>query len=228
MGVKRRVTAAVRAFRNPGLVDDAIAIRSAALDWKASPLRDDRVLSVAQRALTRTKMGAGKMLELRADKSSVSRHFADFEYFSLNLDNNFEDAKGKSTDIVGFEAIPDESFDFVFSADVFEHLEKPWITAAEISRILKPGGVTVHSTLFSWRYHPQPVDFWRFSAEGLKSLFPDLDCLDSDFDFTERRRDLRGQGAHVVAPDAFGGWRENVSVFYAGQKPLATKHPKGI
>ena len=46
------------------------------------------------------------------------------------------------------ETIPDESFDLVVSSDVFEHVERPWLAAAEIGRILKPGGLA---------HHPHPV-----------------------------------------------------------------------
>ena len=75
----------------------------------------------------------------------------------------------------------------------------------------------MHSTLFALRYHPCPIDYFRFTAPGLKSLF-DLDCLYSDFDYSERRRDVRGQGRYALKPDLLGGWRENVRVHYAGVK----------
>ena len=40
----------------------------------------------------------------------------------------------------------------------------PWLAAAEIARILKPGGLAITHTLFSWRNHPCPIDYWRFST----------------------------------------------------------------
>ena len=160
------------------------------------------------------------MLEVGGRMNPRDKDFPMFTYHSLDLDGA---PGGVSNTMIGdltdCPHIPDESFDFIFSFDVFEHIDKPWLAAAETQRLLRPGGVTVHSTLFSWRYHPCPIDYWRYTAEGLRSLFGDLECLHSAFDFTERRRDVRGQGGNAVAPDSFGGWRENVRVNYAGRKP---------
>jgi SAM-dependent methyltransferase len=47
---------------------------------------------------------------------------------------------------------PAETFDFVYSLRVFQHLDRPAATAAEIGRVLKPGGVAyVDLTLYTGR-----------------------------------------------------------------------------
>lgn len=114
-----------------------------------------------------------------------------------------------------------ESFDFVCATDVFEHLQRPWIAAQNVVSLLRPGGVAYISTVWSWRYHPLPVDYWRFSHECLKFLFKDLNCIEADFDDTQRRKDIRGfwpDGRDHVEIDELGGWRENWSVYFIGQK----------
>jgi SAM-dependent methyltransferase len=63
------------------------------------------------------------------------------------------------------------SFDAVVSGAVLEHLEAPWLFAAEVNRVLKPGGVVYHLVPGAWPAHAQPNDFWRMSAEGLRVLF---------------------------------------------------------
>lgn len=63
------------------------------------------------------------------------------------------------------------SVDAVISAYVMEHLEAPWIVAAEINRILRPGGLTMHHAPHAWPLHAAPNDFWRFSDAGLQTLF---------------------------------------------------------
>lgn len=63
------------------------------------------------------------------------------------------------------------SFDAVFSGAVLEHLAMPWIVAAEINRVLRPGGLTYHITPQAWPLHEVPNDFWRFSDEALRLLF---------------------------------------------------------
>lgn len=51
-------------------------------------------------------------------------------------------------DITKCPQIPDNTYDMVFSIDVFEHINKPWLAAKEIVRILKPGGVSYHIAPF--------------------------------------------------------------------------------
>jgi SAM-dependent methyltransferase len=57
------------------------------------------------------------------------------------------------------------------SDDVFEHLEVPWLAAAEAQRILMIDGLVLISVPTIWPEHAAPNDFWRFSVEGLRSLF---------------------------------------------------------
>ncbi len=63
------------------------------------------------------------------------------------------------------------SFDAIFSAAVLEHLAMPWIVAAEINRVLRPGGLTYHITPQAWPVHEEPNDFWRFTDAALRLLF---------------------------------------------------------
>jgi hypothetical protein len=63
------------------------------------------------------------------------------------------------------------SLDGVFSVAVLEHLAAPWVAAAEINRVLRIGGLTIHVTVQTWPIHEQPNDFWRMSDRGLDMLF---------------------------------------------------------
>ncbi len=105
----------------------------------------------------------------------------------------------------------------VYSIDTIEHLRMPWLVAGEIARVLKPGGITFHTSVFTTRYQPMPEDFFRFTPEGMKALFAGFECLTAEFDATER---------HCSAPrrsgtgDIFGGSREGWRVTYAGRKAL--------
>jgi SAM-dependent methyltransferase len=83
---------------------------------------------------------------------------------------------GLNVDIVGdahglSRFLREGSVDAVFSASVLEHLQAPWLLAAEINRVLKPGGLIYHQVPGAWPAHAQPNDFWRISAEGLRVLF---------------------------------------------------------
>ena len=64
----------------------------------------------------------------------------------------------------------DETFDYVISDQVIEHLENPFKAINESNRVLKRGGIAIHTTCFLNYYHPAPNDFWRFSPECLKFI----------------------------------------------------------
>jgi len=68
----------------------------------------------------------------------------------------------------------DNSFDFVISDQVIEHLEDPKKAIGESHRVLKKGGIAIHTTCFINYIHPCPKDFWRFSPEALECLCKDF------------------------------------------------------
>ena len=144
-----------------------------------------------------------------------------FDYHDLNLEAS-DIPNTIIADITDCrDTIPDESFDIVMSSDVFEHIDRPWLAAAEIGRILKPGGLAITHTLFAWRNHPCPIDYWRYSPECLEFLFADLECLEKGYDLSERRNDQPGfwpSGQDSVPVDHFGGWREHWSVYNVSRK----------
>lgn len=66
---------------------------------------------------------------------------------------------------------PDNHFDYVVSDQVLEHVEgNPQQAVDETHRILKKGGIAIHSTCFFYAIHDSPNDFWRFSPEALVLL----------------------------------------------------------
>jgi SAM-dependent methyltransferase len=186
--------------------------------WRSGPVRDERINAHLTSLLAQSGITCGQVLEIGGRAHPRGQLFGE-SYSYINLDLDHSDEGTIAGDITNCPEIPDASFDVVLSVDVFEHLDRPWLAASEISRILAPGGLVYTSTLFSWRYHPCPIDFWRFTPEALEFLFGDLILLDKGFDLTERRRDVRKKAKADPMPlDAMGGWRENVRVFYAGLK----------
>ena len=66
---------------------------------------------------------------------------------------------------------PDESFDFVVSDQVLEHVEgDPQSAVDESYRVLRPGGIALHTTCFINPIHAAPNDYWRFSPQALRLL----------------------------------------------------------
>jgi len=64
--------------------------------------------------------------------------------------------------------ISESSVDCVLSTQVLEHVESPDFYLAEAYRVLRPCGSLVLSTHGTWRYHADPVDYWRWTIEGLR------------------------------------------------------------
>ena len=65
---------------------------------------------------------------------------------------------------------PDESFDFVLSDSVLEHLMRPFDVMDEVYRVLKKGGRGFILVPFHYKAHGSPYDFFRYSKGGLHLL----------------------------------------------------------
>ncbi len=115
-------------------------------------------------------------------------------------------------------------FGTIFCLSVLEHCEQPFLMAENISRLLAPQGVLYVSVPHAWKFHGYPSDYWRFTHEGVKKLFPqltfdmniarvstdiegDLRPVNEDISrlrisgkwFRERGEPLKGVGADVLA-----------------------------
>lgn len=62
------------------------------------------------------------------------------------------------------------SADVVLSTQVLEHVHDPKFYMQEAYRVLKRDGLLVLSTHGIWMYHPDPVDYWRWTSAGLQKL----------------------------------------------------------
>ena len=111
---------------------------------------DSRVLSISrsQKLIDSARLPSGEIVN------------ADFpEHSMLSLD--FADA----------------SFDCVVSDQVLEHLQgDPQVGIDECHRVLRPGGIAIHTTVFMYPIHGEPSgpdvysDYWRFTPGALALL----------------------------------------------------------
>jgi SAM-dependent methyltransferase len=65
--------------------------------------------------------------------------------------------------------LPDGSVGTVVAADSLEHVADPWRAAAEMRRVLAPGGLCAITAPFVFPIH-HPPDFTRFTPEGMAWL----------------------------------------------------------
>lgn len=126
-----------------------------------------RILEVGSREVTGLSQA-----RLKFDQAE----YVGFDYYS-----------GPNVDVVGdvhqlssyFN--PDEKFDIIFTSACFEHFAMPWIASVEMTKMLKVGGYIMVETHFSFGAHELPWNFFQFSAEGLRALFPEnlgIECID--------------------------------------------------
>lgn len=103
-------------------------------------------------------------------------------------------------DVCNMPQIADSQYDVVLALNVFEHIKTPWVAAKECMRVLKSGGLVIVESPFAWYYHCTPNDFWRFTPDGLETLFVGtencttyLKCF-KDILWEEKRATLKTSG----------------------------------
>lgn len=85
-------------------------------------------------------------------------------------------------DIVGdVHALPflPDTFDFIFSLAVFEHLRQPFVAAREIFAALRNGGYIYNECNFVFAYHGYPHHYFNASKQGLEQVFANFEVLRS-------------------------------------------------
>lgn len=118
---------------------------------------------------------------------------------------------GPGVDIVADISKPDGAdlggpYALVICCAVLEHVERPWVFAENLSKLIRPGGRLYIAAPWVWRFHPYPDDYWRFSWRGVQVLFPDFEFPEAVFS-----TNVRGQFFRAVngADDQLSGKGEN-------------------
>jgi SAM-dependent methyltransferase len=140
-----------------------------------------------------------------------------YSYFGLDVfpEDNIEVLIGDICDPNFFEkhAGVTDSFDVVYSNNVFEHLQDPFVAARNLLNICRTGGLIITIVPFSQRFHESPDDFFRYTHRGVERLFQNAGSVlvhESGYDIIGRRNNWQGSGLHfdLVPTDRFGAWRE--------------------
>jgi len=104
------------------------------------------------------------------------------EWFSRGNLTMADAMPGLDVDVVAdahrlVETFGSHAFHAFVACSVWEHLERPWIAALEVLRVLKPGGAFFIQTHQTFPIHGYPHDFFRFSDGALKLLFEDAGAV---------------------------------------------------
>lgn len=104
--------------------------------------------------------------------------------------NDRQDARKLFNDAIGIDMEPGDGVDLVYDLEeplsegmvfdhimccsVLEHCRRPWLMAQNIEKALRPkGSLYIHAPTV-WRFHGYPSDYWRYTSEGIRSLFPNI------------------------------------------------------
>jgi SAM-dependent methyltransferase len=66
-------------------------------------------------------------------------------------------------------------FATILCLSVLEHCRQPFLMAENMQRLLAPGGALYVSVPFAWEIHNFPADYWRFTPDAVRLLFPGID-----------------------------------------------------
>ncbi|MEQ8551310.1 MAG: methyltransferase domain-containing protein [Cyclobacteriaceae bacterium] len=92
------------------------------------------------------------------------------EYLAIDMPGN-----PKASHYINLETnkteISKEYCDIVWSIQVLEHVENYHLYLQEARRLLKSQGLVIASTHGQWKFHPDPIDYWRWTSDGLKETF---------------------------------------------------------
>lgn len=73
------------------------------------------------------------------------------------------------------ERLGGRRFGAIFCLSVLEHCDRPFQMADNLMRLLKPQGWLCLAAPFTWQIHNYPNDLWRFTPDGIRTLFPLID-----------------------------------------------------
>jgi SAM-dependent methyltransferase len=138
--------------------------------WRISMLGLSRGSHITRYSMYHSLSIVGKSLS-RKDGDVLSISHSSFLCDLLEIEpNTFTEVNYPDGNLLNL-AYPDNSFDFVVSDQVLEHVQgDPQQAFNESWRVLRPGGIVVHTTCFINPIHNVPGDYWRFTPDALKLL----------------------------------------------------------
>lgn len=116
---------------------------------------------------------SGKLLDFGCGSKPYKKIFTVKEYIGLDIAVSGHEHKDSQIDVFyDGKTIPFEnnSFDSIFSSEVFEHVFNLDEMCYEIYRVLKPGGHLVITAPLVWDEHEAPYDFWRYTSFGIRHV----------------------------------------------------------
>jgi len=115
----------------------------------------------------------GRLLDFGCGSKPYKALFAVTEYIGTDIEVSGHDHRNEQIDVYyDGNTLPfaDDTFDSIFSSEVFEHVFNLPQIIDELHRVLKPGGKMLLTVPFVWDEHEIPYDFARYTSFGLKHI----------------------------------------------------------
>lgn len=90
------------------------------------------------------------------------------------------------------------AFGVIVCVSVLEHVSNPFAVLEGLARNLREGGLLILSTVFAFRYHPAPQDYWRFTPDALRLLAESAGLTVLDVGFRVRALLVQGDAYNLV------------------------------
>lgn len=137
------------------------------------------VLDFVRRRLSVAEVKGKKVLEVgsldvNGSPRQIVQALEPAEYFGVDIQ------KGRNVDQVMdvsalVEKLGPDSWDVVISTEMVEHV-RDWRTAfSQMKRVLRTDGIMLVTTRSAgFKYHPYPIDCWRYSVGDMQTIFADM------------------------------------------------------
>lgn len=154
-----------------------------------------------ERAHVRPNLGSGRVL-VAGSKVYKGREDRRAKYIAAGVH------------VVGVDALPGEGVDIIADLEtadvaklgnfvhvdclsVLEHSRRPWMVADTIESVMELGATLFLSVPFVWREHGYPSDYFRFTIEGVRCLFPKIQWRCLTYGHTTFATNMAGMGLRV-------------------------------
>ncbi len=121
------------------------------------------------------EVGIGKRYWLSPYRKMKDEREWDYHFCDLG---NFGDKEPDFIRMAGEYQIDylHSDFDAVISQQTIEHSRNCFRFAAELSRVVKPGGLLIIVCPVTWKFHKAPKDCFRIMPDGMVSILEESGC----------------------------------------------------
>ena len=124
----------------------------------------------------------GSLIVSGQEHLSVRKLFPEAEYIGVDMQKgngvdiveDFIDWANKcdseNHDGVNYRYDHEEEFDLILCLDMLEHAKEPFEVIESAKQCLKPNGVLLVTSVFNFKIHEYPNDYWRFTPECFRLL----------------------------------------------------------